>query len=57
LRKAVKSIKIGTSFQIDGTAEKLGFSNITHVFRFFRQEAQISPQAFRKQYGRPRDAL
>ena len=53
----LKRMLTETDLSVSQIATKMGFSNITHVSRFFRQEAQISPQAFRKQYGRPRDSL
>jgi len=53
----LKRMLTETNLSISQIATKMGFSNITHVSRFFRQEAQISPQAFRKQYDRPRESL
>ncbi|MCP4456143.1 MAG: DNA-binding transcriptional regulator [Planctomycetes bacterium] len=53
----LKRMLTETDLSVSQIATKMGFSNITHVSRFFRQEAQISPQAFRKQYGRPKDTV
>ena len=48
----LKRMLTETDLSVSQIATRMGFSNITHVSRFFRQEAEMSPQAFRKQYGR-----
>ncbi|MCF7975077.1 MAG: DNA-binding transcriptional regulator [Phycisphaerae bacterium] len=53
----LKRMLTETDLSISQIATEMGFSNITHVSRFLRQETQISPQAFRKLHGRPRDSL
>jgi LacI family transcriptional regulator len=42
-----------TDIPISSIALKLGYSNINHISRYFQQARNITPLAYRKQFGHP----